>query len=386
MEESKPTEATEAIKPTEAARQAIDVPKASPVRHWRRRLRLPLMVLGPVIVAAAAAYIYLTGGRFESTDDANVQSARVAISANVAGRVDAIAVRDNQAVQKGDVLFRLDDASFRIAVEEATAQLAAARLQIDSLKANYRQRQSELASAKDTLAFQQTEYDRQKRLLGSGIASQAQVDRAANALDEARARVAGTQQQVGAVVANLGGNPNIAPDQHPMVQQAQALLDRAKLNLSYTVVKAPSDGVATRVEQLQVGSYISASAPVFALVSTGNVWIEANFKEDQLAHMRVGQTASVEVDSYPGKTFEGRVASVSPGTGSQFSLLPPENATGNWVKVVQRLPVRIELEHPDAAYPLHAGLSANVRVDTQYRRRLFGSAEANPSVASVAIK
>jgi membrane fusion protein (multidrug efflux system) len=386
MEAAKSTERIEETEPTEARAQPIDVPQSSPVRHWRRRVRLPLMLLGPVVVAAVAAYIYLTGGRFESTDDAYVQTARVAISANVAGRVDAIAVHDNQAVHKDEVLFRLDDASFRIAVDEAGAQLAAARLQIDSLKANYRQRQSELVSARDTLAFQQTEYDRQKRLLGSGIASQSQVDRAAHAQDEARARVAGAEQQISAVIANLGGNPNIAPDQHPMVKQAQALLDRARLNLSYTVIKAPSDGVVTRVEQLQIGSYIAASAPVFALVSTGNLWIEANFKEDQLTHMRVGQAASVEVDSYPGRTFEGRVASVSPGTGSQFSLLPPENATGNWVKVVQRLPVRIELEHPDPAYPMHAGLSATVRVDTQYRRRLFGTAEANPSAAAAAIK
>jgi membrane fusion protein (multidrug efflux system) len=170
------------------------------------------------------------------------------------------------------------------------------------------------------------------------------------------------------------------------VQQAQALLDRVKLNLSYTVVTAPSDGIVTRVEQLQVGSYINASAPVFALVSTGDTWIEANFKEDQLTHMRVGQTARVEVDSYPGKTFEGKVASVSPGTGSQFSVLPPENATGNWVKVVQRLPVRVELEHLDPAFPLHGGLSANVSVDTRHQRHLFGSAEAIPASASAAAK
>lgn len=337
------------------------------------------MVLGPVVLAIAVAWFYLSGGRYESTDDAYVQTARVDISSNVAGRVIALAVHDNEPVHKGDVLFRLDDAPFRIAVDEASAQLATARLHIESLKANYRQRQSELASAQDTLAFQQNEYARQQRLLVSGISSQLQVDRAKHALDEARAQVAGTQQQIGAVIANLGGNPAIAPDRHPLVQQAQALLDRAKLNLSYTVVTAPSDGVVTRVEQLQVGSYISASAPVFALVSTGDLWIEANFKEDQLAHMRVGQEAKVEVDSYPGKTFEGRVASVSPGTGSQFSVLPPENATGNWVKVVQRLPVRVELEKRDPAFPLHGGLSANVTVDTHYQRHLFGATAAVPA-------
>jgi membrane fusion protein (multidrug efflux system) len=339
------------------------------------------MILGPAVVAAVAGYVYLTGGRYEATDDAYVKAARLAISANVAGRVHEVDVHDNEAVRKGEVLFRLDDAPFRIAVDAARAKLAAARLQVEALKANYRQRLSELKSAQDTLGYQEREYERQRRLLASEIASQAQVDRALHALEDARAQVAATRQRIGAVLASLGGNPNIAPERHPLVEEAQAELDRAKLNLSYTVVSAPSDGIVTRVEQLQVGSYISASEPVFALVSTGDVWIEANFKEDQLAHMRVGEAASVHVDSYPDKTFKARVASLSPGTGSQFSALPPENATGNWVKVVQRLPVRVELERPDPAYPLRAGLSADVSVDTGHRRRLFGPAEAREAAA-----
>jgi membrane fusion protein (multidrug efflux system) len=279
-------------------------------------------------------------------------------------------------VHRGDLLYRLDDAPYRISVEEAVAQLAAARLQIESLKANYRQRRSELASAQDTVAFQRRELERQQRLLGSGIASQLQVDRNAHALDEALTQLAGAQQQIAAVVASLGGDANIAPERHPMVQQAQARLDRARLNLSYTVVKAPSDGVVTRVEELQVGSYVNAAAPVFALVSTSDVWVEANFKEVQLDHMRSGQEASVQVDSYPGRTFTGRVVSESPGTGSAFSVLPPENATGNWVKVGQRVPVRIEIGPTDAAFPLNAGLSATASVDTRYRRRVFGFAIA----------
>jgi membrane fusion protein (multidrug efflux system) len=366
---------------------AANAPELPAAPNWRRRMRLPLMLAGVIVVAGAASYLYLHGGRFESTDDAYVKTARVSISANVAGRVVELAVRDNQPVHTGDLLYRLDDAPYRIAVEEADAQLATARLRLGTLKANYRQRQSELASARDTVAFQQRELDRQQRLIGAGIASQAQVDKASHALDDARSKIAGAQQEIGAVVAQLGGNPALDPDQHPAVKQAQAMLDRAKLNLSYTVVRAPSDGVVARVEELQVGSYVNASVPVFALVSTHDVWLEANFKEDQLAHMRVGQEASVEVDSYPGKIFKGKVVSVSPGTGSQFSVLPPENATGNWVKVVQRLPVRVELEGLDAlegAFPLHGGLSANVDVDTRYQRRLFGPGEvlAQPKVAS----
>jgi membrane fusion protein (multidrug efflux system) len=380
MNASTPSEKAAIAEPAAAAlAQPVSptepVAQAAPARAWKTRLRLPLMLLGPIVVAAVAAYFYMAGGRYETTDDAYMQAARVAISANVAGRVAALDVHENQVVHKGDVLFRLDDAPFRIAVDEAAAQLASARLQVESLKANYRQRQAELTSAEDTLAFQQSELDRQQRLLGSGIASQGQVDRVSHARDEARTQIAGAQQQIGAVVANLGGNPRIAPDRHPAVQQAQARLDRARLDLSYTTIVAPSDGVVTRVDQLQVGSYIAASAPVFALVSTADIWVEANFKEDQLTHMRVGQAATVKVDSYPGKSFAGKVASLSPGTGSQFSVLPPENATGNWVKVVQRLPVRVRLDGIDPAYPLHAGLSADVSVDTQSRRHLFGAAD-----------
>jgi membrane fusion protein (multidrug efflux system) len=329
-----------------------------------QRLRLPLMLLAPAVLIAGAAWYFFGTGRYESTDDANVQAARVAISADVAGRVSEVAVRDNQRVKKGDPLFRLDDAPFRIAAEEAEAQLAAARLQVEALKANYRQRQAELRSAQDTLAYRQREYERQQRLLASGIASQAQYDRASSALDEARQQVSGAEQQIGAVLANLGGRADVNPDRHPAVLQAKARADRARLNLSYTVVTAPSDGIVTKVEQLQAGNFIAASTPVFALVSTRNVWIEANFKEVQLAHLRPGQAATVEIDSFPGRSFAAKVVSVSPGTGSQFSMLPPENATGNWVKVVQRLPVRLELAEADLALPLRAGLSANVTVDT----------------------
>ena len=322
------------------------------------------MSLAAIAVIGAGTYFYIKGSRYQSTDDAYAQAATVSISANVGGRVSEVVVRDNDLVQRGATLFRLDDAAFRIAVSDAAAHLAATRLQIESLKSTYRQRQVELRAARDTLSFAQTQYDRQKRLLASGIASQTQFDQASHALDTARQEVANVQQQIGVALANLGGDADIAPDSHPLVEEAQAALDRAKLNLSYTMIKAPIDGVVTKVEQLQIGDYIAASAPVFALVSTRDMWIEANFKEVQLAQMRTGQTATVEIDRYPGKRFSARVASVSPGTGSQFSLLPPENATGNWVKVVQRVPVRLHLTGLDPAFFLQAGLSADVTVDT----------------------
>jgi membrane fusion protein (multidrug efflux system) len=333
-----------------------------------QRWRWPLILVAPIVVLAGA-YFYFTSGRYESTDDAYTQAATVSISANVSGRVKEVDVHDNQFVQSGTILFRLDDAPFRIAVSDATAHLAATRLQVASLKSTYQQRRVELRAARDTQSFAQRQFDRQTRLLASGISSQAQFDQASHALDAARQQVANVQQQIGVALADLDGTPDIAPERHPLVEQAQAALDRAQLNLSYTVISAPIDGVAAKVEQLQVGDYIAASAPVFALVSTRDVWIEANFKEVQLAHMGAGQAATIKIDRYPGRKFPAKVTSVSPSTGSQFSLLPPENATGNWVKVVQRIPVRLQLDGVDARFILQGGLSADVTVDTGSRDR-----------------
>jgi membrane fusion protein, multidrug efflux system len=337
----------------------------------RERLRVPLMLGVPLIAAAAGLWYYLTAGRFESTDDAYVRAAQVSISSNVSGRVSEIDVDDNQRVHRGAVLFRLDQRPFRIAAAESYARLASARLQVESLKATYRQRLADLRAAQSALEYQRREYDRQMRLLQHGITSQSQADRALLARNEAQQNVAAVQQQITATLASLGGNPDIPVEQHPSVEQAQAELDRALLNLSYTTISAPIDGIVTRVEQLQVGDYINAATPAFALVSTHDVWVEANFKEVQLAHMHPGDSARVWIDAYPDRTFQATVTSVSPGTGAEFSLLPPENATGNWVKVVQRLPVRLELKGDVPT--LRTGLSATVKVDTQYREGAPGS-------------
>ena len=354
------------------------------VRKTRlQRLRWPLMSLAAIAVLGGTAYFYIKGSRYQSTDDAYAQAATVSISANVGGRVSEIEVRDNELVQRGATLFKLDDAPFRIAVSDASAHLADTRLQIESLKSTYRQRLVELRAARDTQRYAQQQFDRQTRLLASGIASQAQFDQAAHGLDAARQQVANVQQQIGVARANLGGDPNIAPERHPLVAQAQAALDRAQLNLSYTVISAPTDGVVAKVEQLQVGDTIAASAPVFALVSTRDVWIEANFKEVQLARMRPGQTATVEIDRYPDRRFSAEVTSVSPSTGSQFSMLPPENATGNWVKVVQRVPVRLQLTQVDAGFLLQAGLSANVTVDTHSHDPKLAAATGPTSAVAV---
>jgi membrane fusion protein (multidrug efflux system) len=360
----------------------LEAPRSEePARaRWLERWRWPLMLLAPVVVVVGVL-LYIASERYQSTDDAYTQAATASVSANVAGRVLEIYVHDNEIVKQGEELYRLDDATFRIAVSDAEARLASARLQIASLKSTYRQKQVELHSARDTLAYAQRQFDRTSRLLTSGIASQSQRDQTSNALDLAHQQIANAEQQIAVALANLGGDPDIAPEHHPLVEQAQAALDRARLDLSYTLIRAPADGIVTKVEQLQVGDYIAASTPVFALVSTHNVWIEANFKESQLERMRPGQAATVEIDRIPGKRFSARVVSWSPGTGSQFSMLPPENATGNWVKVVQRVPVRVQLDSVDPSLLLQAGLSATVSVDTRSKGNAIAS-EPKRSLAS----
>jgi len=342
---------------------------------WIGRHRIALLVAGPVLAAFVIFIFYLAGGRYVSTDDAYIQSARVDISANVSARLDAIYVHDNQAVAKGAILFKLDPRRFEVAVREADAQLAAARLRVQSLQASYRERLADQTAAQDTLAFQQGEYDRQVKLAKAGISSGAQLQQSAHDLNSTRQRLAAAREQSASAFAELNGDPNAPPESQPMVKQALAALDRANLELSDSVVRAPVDGVVTKVEQVQAGDYVQAAAPLFALVSTTNVWLEANFKETDLTHIRPGQTATFSLDTYPDQKFTARVESVSPGTGSSFSLLPPENSSGNWVKVVQRLPVRLAIVDRPENLPLHAGMSAVVTVDTGRQRSLLAGSD-----------
>ena len=340
----------------------------------RRGLRLLLMVVLPLVLLLGGTWWYLNAERYVSTDDAYVQADTVAVSSDVAGRVVEVDVHDNQAVKRGDILFKLDPRPYEIAVERAKAQLAAARLQVEGLRATYRQDLATLKAAQDTEAYQQREFDRQQRLLASHVVSQSAFDQARHNLQTAQQQVAAAQQQVANVLASLGGNPDIPTDQHPMVQQAQAQLDQAQLNLGYAVVHASVNGIVANVDKLPVGTYLNAATPAFSLVSTDDMWVEANYKETELTRMKPGQEATVTVDAYPGTIFKARVASLSPGTGSEFSVLPAQNATGNWVKVVQRLPVRLTIETPDPNRPLRAGMSVTADVDTRY---------VNPIVASV---
>ncbi len=335
---------------------------APPAR--RQRWRLPLLIGGVVIAAAVGTWLYLGSQGHETTDNAYIQAGLVAVSANVSGPVIAVEVHENSRVKKGDVLFRIDPAPFQVAVAAAEADLANARTQVEAQRATYAQGQSELTTARAQLDYAMREAARQKALLAQSISSQNQADQAVLAERTARAAVAAAQQHNASLAAALSGKVAAPIADQPAVRRAQAALDQARLNLSYTVVRAAQDGVVTKVPQLQVGSYVTAAKPVFTLAGT-HLWIEANFKENQLDQMRIGQPATVRLDAFPSLHLRARLASFSPGTGNSFALLPAENATGNWVKVVQRLPVEFEIENPPAGVPLHAGLSAEVTVDTR---------------------
>jgi len=328
-----------------------------------RRLRWPVMVVGPVVILAIAGYFVLTSGRTQSTDDAYVQAARVPISASIGGRVTDLLVAENQHVKAGQVLFKLDVRDFAATAEQAAAQEAAARLQVEAMQAAYQQQLTNLKTAEDTAAYADREAARQKALWDAGVASRDSYETAVHAQTMAQQQVGAAKQQVAQAFANLGG-PGVTPDNHPTVLQAKAALDRAKLNVAYGVIVAPQEGVVTRVDQLQVGSYVNPAQTLFWLVA-GDPWVEANFKEDQLAKMRACQPARIRIDAFPNTTFAGHVASFSPGAGQAFSPLPAQNATGNWVKVVQRLPVRIAFDRPPPEMAGSAGLSAQVTVDVR---------------------
>lgn len=339
----------------------------APKRSLGERLRRPLMIAVPALLLAGGAAAYWSDKPYVATDDAFVRATKGSINARVSGQVVEIAVRDNQLVHKGQLLFRIDPEPYAIAVEQAEARLGSARLQVQGLKATYRQQLADLQSTRDSAEFDGREFDRKKNLLASDFTSRSAYEQSETDYKVARQHIASAQQQVSNTVAALNGDPNIAIDRHPTVREARAQLDRARLDLAYTRIVAPDDGIVTKVDDLQLGDFVNGGAAVFSMMSTRRIWVEANFRETGLTHMRPGQAATIMVDAYPGHSFPAHVASMSPGTGSEFAVLPPENATGNWVKVVQRLPVRLEFDAVDPGRPLYSGISVTARVDTRRR-------------------
>lgn len=353
-------------------------PKVSPTTRsrWRRRL---LLSAGPVALLAAGLFVYLRGGRIVSSDNAYVQADMLAVAAQVAGAVQEVAVHDNQHVTTGQVLFRLDDEPYRIAVAKARAQLDVVKLELATLRGNYRQKLAAIEEAKEQAAFAEREWQRQETLAETNVAPPAELDRARHALDAAQRRIAVLQQDAATALATLGGTDR-PDDRNPRIATAQAQLDQAERDLRQTVVTAPIDGVVANATNLPIGKYLSAGTPAFTLVATGHVWIEANLKETELTYLKAGDPVRIEIDTYPRRAWDGHVSGVGPATGAEFALIPPQNASGNWVKTVQRIPVRVRIDSTDPERPLRAGMSAEVRIDTGHTRslhdlaQLFGSA------------
>ena len=351
-------------------------PLPQPQPKKRNTRRIALMVSVPLLIALVGGYFWLTGGRYASTDNAYVQQNRVTISPQVSGRIVAAPVHENEAVATGDVLFKIDDAPYRIALASAEAALASARLQVEELRAAENAAVAAVNAAKDDVAFNQKAFDRQKGLLAKGVTSQAAFDQAEQNLHTAEQALAQASEREESSRSALGGDVAIKTDDHPTVLAATARRDQAALDLANTVVTAPAPGVVAQAGRLLVGEQVGPSSAVMSLVESGTSWVEANFKETDLARMHPGQKATIEIDAYPGHTFEAEVASIGAGTGAEFSLLPAQNATGNWVKVVQRVPVRIRFAESTDHVPLRTGLSASVSVDTESGAGTAAAAEA----------
>ncbi|MBN9066235.1 MAG: HlyD family secretion protein [Rhizobiales bacterium] len=341
------------------------VPETSfpPKRRKRRMLRLVLMICVPLLLAIGGAYFWLTGGRYIETDNAYVKQTMAAVSSDVAGKIIEVDVRENQKVKAGDVLFKIDPEPFRIAVDQANAALANARLQVKQLHAAYATAEAKLKADQATAEIRHRELTRSIELNGKGFAAASALDESRLAAQQADAQVELSQKGVDAAAAALDGNPSAPIDAHPTVQAAMAAKEQAMLDLARTTVKAPKDGIASQVAKVNVGQYVSEGTEMLSLVETSDTWIEANFKETQLTDMHPGQPVVVTVDTYPGLKLDGKVESIGAGTGSEFSLIPAQNATGNWVKIVQRIPVRVRVDQKGADI-LRAGMSSDVTVDT----------------------
>jgi membrane fusion protein (multidrug efflux system) len=341
-----------------------------------KTLRRLLLALGPIVVLAGGVFAYTGGGRYVSTDNAYVHAGKLTVATDVSGIVADVAVKESQKVEKGQVLFTLDQEPFRIALAGAEANLGIVRNQLVTLQATWRQKQAQIAQARTDAAFYETGFQRQQDLLKRGVASQAAYDQAKRDLDAARERVVMAQSDADATLAQLGGKADAPIEQNASYLAAQSQVDKARRDLTRTTVLAPIPGIVTNVDALQVGEYLPAAQPAFSLVSSADVWIEANPKESDLAYLKAGAPAVVTVDAYPGREWQASVTSLAPATGTEFSVLPAQNATGNWVKVVQRVPIRLAVQMPADAPPLRTGMSATVEIDTGHRRHLGDLVEA----------
>jgi membrane fusion protein (multidrug efflux system) len=357
------------IRVAKDAQDTASTTEAAPPKR-RRWLRPVLMLGGVLAVAIGAGTFWLHGGRYASTDDAYVQADKLLLSTDVSGIVQRIAVREGDAVKPGQMLVTLDPAPFQFAVQQAEAELLQTSLNLKAMQADYRRIQRDIAAQEAAVQLAQATYDRAAQIVNSGAVTRASYDQARFGLQQAQQQLESLRVQAQVQLAKLGGDADGPVEQHPDYRAAQAKLDEAKRQLDHATLRAPFAGVVTQVSTLQRGQYLGASTPAFALVSSDHVWVDALPKETDLTYVKPGDKTTVTVDTYPGMTWNGTVESISPASGSTFSVLPAQNASGNWVKVVQRIPVRIRVEQPEGSPQLRAGMSAEVSIDTGHERHL----------------
>ncbi|MFH1816480.1 MAG: HlyD family secretion protein [Pseudomonadota bacterium] len=344
---------------------------AEAVRPPKRRLkRLILLVVVPLIAALAVGVVYLKGGRYVETDNAYIKADKVPVSAEVSGTVTEVLVDENQSVNAGQPLFRLDPAPFQVAVAKAEAKLAQVRTDLAALKASYREKQAEIALARTKYAFSQKDQRRQADLVARNFISASKFDDAKQSTDIAEQQISALNQDLKRIAETLGGSVDLPVERHPSYRVALAELEQAKLDLARVEVRAPLPGIVSKPPK--PGQYVAAGSIALALVVSGNLWVEANFTETDLTYVHPGQPVTIRVDTYPDAACKGVVESLSPATGAEFSVIPAQNATGNWVKIAQRVPVRIRIEAAPTMPQLRAGLSTTVEIDTGHRRRVLG--------------
>jgi membrane fusion protein (multidrug efflux system) len=346
----------------------------------KRSLRRPLMFALLPAALVVGGYFYVTGGAVMSTDNAYVQADMVGLSTDVSGIVREVSVHDNQKVAKGDVLFKLDDLQFRLAQDRAEAQIGNTRNDLVALQASYRNLQAQVEQAQKDVDFNMVNFQRQEQLIANNFTPRATFDAARNTLQGSQQKLASLNAQLAGIAANLNGHPDAPIEDHPRYKDALAARDEAARQLAHTIVRAPFAGIVTNVPSLQPGQYLAAAAVAFNIVSTDHVWVQASPKETELTYVKPEQKVTVDVDTYPGERWAGTVDSISPASASSFSLLPAENTSGNWVKVVQRIPMRVLVKNAPGKPPLRVGMSVEVNVDTGHARGfpsfvtgLFGS-------------
>ena len=345
-------------------------------RIGRKRLRMILLVGLPALVLVIGLGIYLSGGRYISTDNAYVGAQKVLITPDISGKITNVAIREGQHVNPGDELFSLDREPFALALAQVKAKLDTARSDFDKLKSNLKSLNTLAELAEKNVDLKQRDVDRKTKLVSSQAGSQADLDTALAAVITAKLQAEFAVQQRDTTLNQLLGDPDLPLERFPEYAQAKAALDNAQRDFDHTIVRAPMSGTATQVDNIQLGRFVAAGTPVLSVIDDQAPWVDANPKETDITYLRIGQKATIDVDSFPDRTFTGTVVAVSPGTGAQFSILPPHNATGNWVKVVQRLPVRIAFDKSEDTKLLRSGMSVNVDIDTGHSRLPFMSAQA----------